>query len=155
MKSEIEKLEQDIKGTGIITNFGGWCINNPPEAGKDFPYGLKPVQKGKSNIYSYDDNHLCSGYLFVSNVQQRDAGSARNAILVTVRIHIFTNIKKNGEIITTFDRPLGLFGALSKKYKNIRFSTPITNRFQEFAAIEIDFETFAPCSFEKEEECIC
>jgi predicted DNA-binding protein YlxM (UPF0122 family) len=93
--------------------------------------------------------------MFISNVANRDAGSAKNAIKVTVRIHIFTNIKKNEEIITTYDRPLGLFGQLAKNYKILRFSTPINNRFQEFAAIEIDFDTFADCNFTKTPEDIC
>lgn len=156
MKEIIEALDLFIKDTQIITNWGGWCENRPPETGKVFPYGLNPItNKNKSNIYSYDDNHLCSGYLFISNVRNRVSGSARNAILVTITIHVFTNIKKNGDITATFNRPLSLFGMLSKKYKNIRFNTPLPNRYQEFASIEIDIEDFAPCTFTSNESCEC
>lgn len=148
MEQIIETLNAFIEGTGIFDNWGGWCLNNPPKTGKIYPYGIKPIEIdiSKTNLYTYSDSHSCTGYLFVSNIRGNNP-NIRNEVIATITIHVFTNVKKDGNLVAGYNRPLSLFGMLSKKYRNIRFLTPIVNQFQEFAAIEIDLPLYAPCEY--------
>jgi hypothetical protein len=155
MQNRIESIDEFIKDTGIITNYGGFCINRQPETGQKFPYGVAPIVKGQTNMYSYSDNHLCSGYSYLANL--RNGGRTKNGLLVTIGINIFTNILKQGNKIPHYQRPVALYGLLSKLtgVEDIRLITPNLNYFQEWATIEIDFIDYAPCSFEDDAVKIC
>jgi hypothetical protein len=155
MQNRIETIDKFIKSTGIITNYGGFCVNRPPEGQNKYPHGLSIISPNKSNIFSYSDNHLCTGYLYLANV--RDGGRNKNGLLVTLGINVFTNILKQGNKIPYYQRPIALYGLLSKLtgVEQVRFITPNLNYFQEWATIEIDFIDYAPCSFEDDAVKIC
>jgi len=142
MKDKVIALSSLIENTGIITNWGGWCIHYQAKIGMEYPYGVTDA----GVLYTYDDNHLCSGYLYISNIRAKQ-GSHNNAVVVTVSVHVYTNIKKQGDVAKSYTRPLSLFGVLSRHYRTIRINTPTPEKAYEYAIIEIDIDTFAPCEF--------
>jgi hypothetical protein len=156
MKQRIDTIDEFIRNTNIITNYGGFCVNRQPSGNEIFPKGVAVIQdKNKSNIYSYDDNYLCSGYLYLANL--RSGGTKRNGIIVTLGLNVFTNILKQGNKIPFYQRPLALYGLLGKitGVEQVRIIAPTINYFQEFATIEMDFIDYAPCQLNDEGVQIC
>lgn len=141
MESKINEIISTINTTGLIERFGGWCFN---KTDKDLPYGVAIQNTNKGTLYGYDDNFYSSGFLFVKDLQ----GTGRiNEVRVTVGIYVFTPCTKWDEEMNTYELPLNLYSQLRKKYKDIRFSSVIVDKYvaNEVALIEIDFMAYGQC----------
>lgn len=155
MEQTINTLSEFIKDTQIHDHWGGYCVNNLAKPGELYPYGIKIVPKSqqKTNVYTYSDKYKCSGYLFISNLQSKPNSNVKNAVQATITIYTFTNPNCDCTFFTSYERVLALYGILSKVYKNIRLYTPVANKFQEFTAIDIIVDMYAPCEWTNPNPC--
>jgi len=141
MKAKIQEIIDQVSNTGLIERWGGWCFN---KTDKDLPYGVSITNTTKGTLYGYDDNFYSTSYLFVKELKET---GIRNQVRVTVGIYVFTPRLKWGEDMNTYDLALNLYAQLTKKYKETRFSSVISDKYvpNEVALIEIDFYAYGQC----------
>jgi len=141
MKAKIQEIIDQVSNTGLIERWGGWCFN---KTDKDLPYGVSITNTTKGTLHGYDDNFYSTSYLFVKELKET---GTRNQVRVTVGIYVFTPRLKWGEDMNTYDLALNLYAQLTKKYKETRFSSVISDKYvpNEVALIEIDFYAYGQC----------
>ena len=146
MKEEINKLNEFITSLGVITSFGGFCVNRTD---KDVPYGV--AADGK--VYTMDDKKGVVGYTFVKSLVNSSHGFS-----LKVGLYIFVNPKAIGEIIPVYQIPMFVYGELKKRYKDISFNAVVDeNRMSlhEMSLIEIYMPVYRECDVLELKSKIC
>lgn len=149
MKDQVVSISEFINNTGLISRWGGWCIN---KTDKEMHYGIGIEPDCKGNIYGYDDNEVTTSYLYVESII-----GETNPATATIAINVFTPSKKIGELTNTYAISLNLFAILKKKYKDVSISTPNPQKyaFQEWSTIRIRIRAFGICSPQSVNDSIC
>jgi len=144
MKSEINALNEFIESTNVFTRWGNFCVNRTD---KGMPYGIGTISDCAGNIYGYDENETCAGYMYVNNITSKQPNVKVIELDVEIHINIFTPSKKIGETNNYFIKPLELLGKLVRQKYTCKFINQTSNKysFQEMATIAVNLRVFVPC----------
>ncbi len=144
MKDKINQLNEFIEETGIFSRWGNLCVN---KTDKGMPYGIGTISDCAGNIYGYDENQQCSGYMYINNITSKQPTIKSIELDVEMHINIYTPHKQIGETNNYFIKPLELMGKLSRKKYVCKFVNQTSNKysFQEIATIAVNLRVFVPC----------
>ena len=136
MKAEITALNEYIQSLGLISSFGGFCINMQD---KELPYGID----GAGKVYTTDDYLGTIGYSYIKSIRNHST----HGFVLDIGINIFVSPKAIGEVLPIYELPMFIYQKLKAHYKDISFENYTYKKFShyEMSTISIKLHVYSIC----------